>query len=418
MGRQVQQVIHPKREITRTRVAAYVRVSRESERLTHSFSAQVSHYNQLISATPSWEYAGVYSDYAASGTSTTKRDEFKDMITTALNGGIDIILTKSISRFARNTVDLLETVRELSAAGVSVRFERENLDTATAEGEILLTLLASFAQAESESISANAKWGIRKKYANGHLHSRQPYGYHYNHGHLDIIEQEAMIVRRVFTEFLKGISPEKTVDTLNAEGLRSRGGGRFRASVTRDWLENETYAGDAICQKYYRPHVGKSTSSINTGQLTKYLIENSHPPIIDRKTFDAVQTELAKRRASGGRGLTPTGGTGALTHRITCTACGRNYQRRTRKQARGEYKYWWCETATKGHGNPCKAHQLREEKLRTIVLKAVGLDDWDDETIIEQIEHIEASPDWLLTIDHTSGRRTTIDYRTGQEVNH
>ena len=213
----------------RLRVAAYVRVSRESERLAHSFSAQVSYYNQLISSTPGWEYAGVYSDYAASGTSTTRRDEFKDMTTTALAGGIDIILTKSISRFARNTVDLLETVRELSSAGVSVRFKREHLDTATSEGEILLTLLASFAQAESESISANAKWGIRKKYADGALHSRQPYGYHYTNGHLSIIEEEAVIVRRVFDEFLAGISPEKTVDALNAEGLRSRGGGMFRA---------------------------------------------------------------------------------------------------------------------------------------------------------------------------------------------
>lgn len=401
----------------RLRVAAYVRVSRESERLAHSFSAQVSYYNQLISSTPGWEYAGVYSDYAASGTSTTRRDEFKDMTTTALAGGIDIILTKSISRFARNTVDLLETIRELSSAGVSVRFEREHLDTATSEGEILLTLLASFAQAESESISANAKWGIRKKYADGALHSRQPYGYHYTNGHLSIIEEEAVIVRRVFDEFLAGISPEKTVDALNAEGLRSRGGGMFRASVTRDWLENETYAGDAICQKYYRSHVGKSTSTINTGQLTKYLVEDSHPAIITRATFDAVQAELAKRRASGGRGLTPTGGTGALTHRITCTQCGKHYQRRTRKQAHGEYKYWWCETATKGHGNSCKSHQLREAKLRAIICSALGQDDWDDETIIDQVERIEATPDWLLTIHYTSGRRTTVDYRTGQEVN-
>ena len=416
MGRQVKQVNHPKREIARTRVAAYVRVSRESERLAHSFSAQVSYYNQLISNTPGWEYAGVYSDYAATGTSISRRDEFKEMITTALNGGIDIILTKSISRFARNTVDLLETVRKLSNAGVSVRFERENLDTATAEGEILLTLLASFAQAESESISQNAKWGIRKKYADGHLHSRHPYGYHYTNGHLDIIEKEAAIVRRVFNEFLEGISPEKTVNALNTEGLRSRGGGKFRASVTRDWLENETYAGDAICQKYYRAHVGKSTSSLNTGQLTKYLVEESHPPIISRDVFDAVQAELARRRATGGRGLTPTGGTGALTHRITCTVCGKHYQRRTRKQAKGEYKYWWCETATKGQGNPCGSHQLREQKLHTIICNAVGLSEWDNTAVIEQIERIEATPDWHIIIHHTDGRTSMIDYRTGMEV--
>lgn len=400
----------------RLRVAAYVRVSRESERLTHSFSAQVSHYNQLISSTPGWEYAGVYSDYAASGTSTTRRDEFKDMITTALGGGIDIILTKSISRFARNTVDLLETIRELTSAGVSVRFEREHLDTATAEGEILLTLLASFAQAESESISANAKWGIRKKYADGALHSRQPYGYHYTNGHLSIIEEEAVIVRRVFDEFLGGVSPEKTVDALNAEGLRSRGGGMFRASVTRDWLENETYTGDAICQKYYRAHVGKSTSTINTGQLTKYLVEDSHPAIITRATFDAVQAELARRRATGGRGLTPTGGSSALTHRITCNICGRKYHRRTRRLAHSTYKYWWCETATKGKGNPCHAHQLREENLHTIIKRLLGLHAWDNQQVVDRIERIEASPNWLLTIHLSSGNTATIDYLTSEEV--
>lgn len=402
----------------RLRVAAYVRVSRESERLTHSFSAQVSHYNHLISFTPGWEYAGVYSDYAASGTSTTRRDEFKEMITTALGGGIDIILTKSISRFARNTVDLLETVRELSAAGVSVRFEREQIDTATAEGEILLTLLASFAQAESESISQNAKWGIRKKYADGGLHSRQPYGYHYTNGHLSIVEEEAAIVRRIFTDYLAGISPEKIAAKLNNEGLYARRGGRFHASMLRRILENETYTGDAICQKQYRPRIGDKRCEANTGQLTKYLIEDSHPPIITHEVFDAVQTELARRRATGGRGLTPTGGTGALTHRITCTACGKHYQRRTKKQPHGEYKYWWCETATKGQGNPCGSHQLREEKIHTIICTALDLADWDDKTIIEQVERIEATPDWLLTIHHTDGRSMTIDYHTGQEVNH
>ena len=401
----------------RLRVAAYVRVSRESERFTHSFSAQVSYYNQLIASTPGWEYAGVYSDYAISGTSTTRRDEFKDMITTALNGGINIILTKSISRFARNTVDLLKTVRELNNAGVSVRFERENLDTATAEGEILLTLLASFAQAESESISANAKWGIRKKYADGHLHSRQPYGYHYTNGRLEIIEEEAVIVRRVFDEFLEGISPEKIATRLNNEGVCARRGRRFHPSLLRRILENETYTGDAICQKQYRPRIGDKRCEANTGQLTKYLIEDSHQPIIERSVFDAVQAELHKRRNSGGLAATPGCGTG-LTHKILCTTCTRHYHRRTKTKNCQSYKYWWCETATKGHGNPCKAHQLREEKIRAIICTALDLADWDDKTVIEQVERIEATPDWLLTIHHTDGRSMTIDYRTGLEVNH
>lgn len=399
-----------------TRVAAYVRVSRESERLTHSFSAQVSYYNQLISSTPGWEYAGVYSDYAATGTSTTRRGEFNQMIEQALAGSIDIILTKSISRFARNTVDLLSTVRALKAAGVSVRFERENIDTANAEGEVLLTLLASFAQAESKSISANAKWGIRKKYKDGLLHSRHPYGYHYHHGQLDIIEAEAVIVRRVFAEFLEGISPEKTCKQMNQEGLRSRGGGKFSASLTRNWLENPTYIGTTILQQYFSAHAGDNTPTLNRGELDKYIVEDSHPPIIDRSVFDAVQAELARRRTTGGRGLTPTGGSGALTHRITCTICGRNYHRRTRRLAHSTYKYWWCETATKGKGNPCHAHQLREENLHTIILRLLSLEKWNNQQVIEQIEQIDASPNWLLTIHLSSGNTTMIDYRTGEEV--
>lgn len=399
-----------------TRVAAYVRVSRESERLTHSLSAQVSYYNKLITNTPGWEYAGVYSDYATTGTSTTGRGEFNQMIEQALAGSIDIILTKSISRFARNTVDLLSTVRALKAAGVSVRFERENIDTANAEGEVLLTLLASFAQAESESISANAKWGIRKKYKDGLLHSRNPYGYRYHHGQLDIIEEEAVIVRRVFSEFLEGISPEKTCKQMNQEGLRSRGGGKFSASVTRDWLENPAYIGTAILQQYFSSHAGDNTPTLNRGELDKYIVEDSHPPIIERSVFDAVQAELARRRATGGRGLTPTGGSSALTHRITCTICGRNYHRRTRRLAHSTYKYWWCETATKGKGNPCHAHQLREENLHTIIKRLLGLHAWDNQQVIEQIEQIEASPNWLLKIHLNSGNTTMIDYRTGEEV--
>lgn len=398
------------------RVAAYVRVSRESERLTHSFSAQVSYYNKLISSTPGWEYAGVYSDYATTGTSISGRGEFNQMIEQALAGSIDIILTKSISRFARNTVDLLSTVRALKAAGVSVRFERENIDTANAEGEVLLTLLASFAQAESESISTNAKWGIRKKYKDGLLHSRQPYGYHYHHGQLNIVEEEAVIVRRVFSEFLDGISPEKTCKQMNQEGLRSRGGGKFRASVTRDWLENPTYIGIAILQQYFSAHAGDNTPTLNRGELTKYIVEDSHPAIITREVFDAVQAELARRRATGGRGLTPTGGSSALTHRITCTICGRNYHRRTRRLAHSTYKYWWCESATKGKGNPCHAHQLHETTLHAIIMRLLGFEEWNDEQVIEQVKSIDASPEWLLTIQMSDGSTAVVDYRTGEEV--
>ncbi|ETJ02054.1 MAG: Site-specific recombinase [Actinomyces urogenitalis DORA_12] len=399
-----------------TRVAAYVRVSRDSERLTHSHSAQVSHYNQLIAATPGWTFAGIYTDLGQTGT-TTHRDGFTRLIADALAGNIDIILTKSISRFARNTVDLLATVRDMKQAGVAVRFEREHIDTLTADGEVLLTLLASFAQAESESISANTTWGIRSKYPHGRPHSRRPYGYRFDHGMLHIINTEASIVKRVFDEFLAGHSPEATVERLNAEGLRSRSGAPFRASVTRTWLENPTYIGTLICQAYYRPHIANPTGTRNTGQLPKYIITDHHTPIIDKTVFDAVQAELARRRASGGRALTPTGGTNALTHRIHCTTCGRHYQRRTKARSGRTYKYWWCETATKGHGNPCDSHQLRETHLQHLITTRLRLPGWDNATIVETITRIDAGPDYQLTAHLSDGSTIPLDYAaSGKEA--
>ncbi len=276
----------------------------------------------------------------------------------------------------------------------------------------MLTLLASFAQAESESISANTAWGIRSKYPNGTPHSRHPYGYLFDHGALRIIEPEASIVRRVFDEFLAGHSPEATVERLNAEGLRSRAGGLFRASVTRTWLENPTYIGTVICQDYYRPRIANPTGARNTGQLPKYIITDHHAPIIDRCVFDAVQAEFARRRASGGRALTPTGGTNALTHRICCTICGRHYQRRTKTRRARTYKYWWCETSTTGHGNPCGAHQLRETILQNLITTSLALPGWDDATIVNQIIRIDAHPGYQLTAHLREGSTIGLTYPT------
>ncbi|KMY23619.1 recombinase [Actinobaculum suis] len=387
----------------RLKIAAYARVSTEHERQLSSIAAQVSYYSRLIQSTPGWDYAGVFIDEGITGTSTKHRDGFNDLMDTARAGGIDVILTKSISRLARNTVDLLDTVRELKALGVAVRFEREQIDTATADGELLLTLLASFAQEESRSTSKNVKWGIRKKYADGAMHSRQPYGYQYINGDLVILEAEAVIVRRVFTQFLEGVSPEATAAQLNTEGIKPRRGAKFHGQTIRKWLENETYTGDAILQKYYRPGVADTNTQPNTGQLPRYLVDESHPPIIDRVTFDAVQQELARRRRLG-RAATPTGGTNAFTSRIQCQTCGKNYQRRTRKLRHSTYKFWWCETATKGKGNPCQAPQIRETRLIQMCCQVLGFEDWDDDAALTSLAKIVVNPDRTLTIHTTHDR--------------
>ncbi|WP_406713273.1 recombinase family protein [Trueperella pyogenes] len=398
----------------RLKVAAYARVSTEHERQLSSIAAQVSHYSHLIQSTPGWDYAGVFIDEGITGTSTKHRDGFNDLMDTARAGGIDVILTKSISRLARNTVDLLDTVRELKALGVAVRFEREQIDTATADGELLLTLLASFAQEESRSMSKNVKWGIRKKYADGFMHSRQPYGYQYVGSDLVVIEAEAEIIRRIFTGFLAGISPEATAAQLNAEGITPRRGAKFRGKTIRKWLENEIYTGRVILQKYYRPKVSESNCHTNTGELPRYLVEESHPAIIDQATFDAVQAELARRRHLG-RGATPSGGTTGLTSRIECSVCGRFYHRRTKKRRASTYKFWWCETATKGKGNPCRAPQIRETHLTRVCARVLGLDDWDDEHALTHLTKIVVNADRTLTI-HTTSREAPVTVSLDEEA--
>ena len=205
----------------RLRVAAYARVSMESERLEHSLSSQVSRYNELIQRNPGWEYAGVFADSGISGTST-ERPEFQRLMAECEAGHIDLILTKSISRFARNTLDMLVAIRRLKELGIAVRFEKENIDTMTAKGELLMTLLASFAQEESRSISDNVKWGTRKRFEkgipNGHF---RILGYRWQGDRLVIMPEEAAIVRRIYQNFLDGKSRLETARELDAEGIRT-----------------------------------------------------------------------------------------------------------------------------------------------------------------------------------------------------
>ncbi|MDO5722418.1 MAG: recombinase family protein [Actinomycetaceae bacterium] len=379
----------------RLRVAAYARVSTGSDRQLSSLSGQVSHYSRLIQATPGWDYAGVYIDEGITGTKTTTRDGLRDLLTQARAGGIDIILCKSISRLARNTVDLLATIRELSALGVSVRFERENIDTATADGELLLTLLASFAQEESRSLSENVKWSIRKRFTQGGTNSFWIYGYTWTADGFTVNEDEASIVRLLFSNYLKGISPEKTATWLNTHGYRSRGGGPFHGSVMRRMLENERYRGCQLLQKTYRPHIATTTRTPNTGQFNQYWVEDALPAIITEEVFDQVQTEITRRRQVG-PAATPSKNTGCFTTRIQCAACGCNYQRKTRTYPSGtSYKYWRCWNACKGKGNPCRGHNLRETMLQNLIMSVLGLEQFEEQIVITRVEIIEAFPDRL-----------------------
>lgn len=263
----------------RKRVAAYARVSMESERMNHSLSAQVSYYSSMIQKNPEWEYAGVYADNFVSGTETVKRGEFNRMLADCETGKIDIILVKSISRFARNTVDLLETVRHLRDIGVEVRFEREHISSFSGDGELMLTILASFAKEESRSISENIKWSIQKKYEKGQSHAaRRCLGYRWENGHYAIVPEEAETVKLIFNLYLMGKNCVQIADELEKRNIIGINGGRMGPCYIIAVLDNITYQGDMRFQQEYSPNVRQSKR--NYGEAPKFVLTDAHEPII------------------------------------------------------------------------------------------------------------------------------------------
>lgn len=265
--KKITRVSRPMPTITRRKkVAAYARVSVESERMNHSLSAQISYYNGLIQRNPEWEFAGVYADDGISGTTIDKRKGFKQMLADCEAGKIDIILTKSIQRFARNTVDLLTTVRHLKDLGIEVRFEKEHIRSLTGDGELMLSILASFAQEESRSISTNVKWGTRKRFAQGIPNGRfRIYGYRWQGDQLVPEPKEASVVKLIYDNFLKGLSAETTEKQLEEMGIKSFNGKHFGNSAVRRILENITYTGNLLFQKAYSADPITGKTKINHG---------------------------------------------------------------------------------------------------------------------------------------------------------
>lgn len=369
----------------RKRVAAYARVSMESERMNHSLSAQVSYYSSMIQKNPEWEYAGVYADDFVSGTGTVKRGEFNRMLADCEAGKIDIILVKSISRFARNTVDLLETVRHLKDIGVEVRFEREHISSFSGDGELMLTILASFAQEESRSISDNVKWGIRKRMEagipNGHC---RVYGYRWEGDELVIVPEEAAIVRRIFQNFLDGKSRLETEREFAAEGITTRDGCRWVDSNIKVVLTNITYTGNLLLQKEFIADPITKHRRKNRGELPQYYVADTHPAIIDKATFDYVQEEMARRRELGcfaNKALNLT----CFSTKMKCGNCGRSYVRSARK--RGSYVIWTC-GSKKGRSESCGARDIPEKLLKSVCADVLGTGEFDDAEFSERVEQI------------------------------
>ncbi len=269
-------------ELPKLRVAAYCRVSTDSEEQATSYEAQIEHYTNYIKSNPEWELAGIFADEGITGTNTKKREEFNRMIEECMQGKIDMIITKSISRFARNTLDCLKYIRQLKEKNIPVYFEKENINTLDSKGEILLTIMASLAQQESQSLSQNVKLGIQYRYQQGkiHINHNRFLGYTKDKdGNLVIVPEEAEIVKRIYREYLEGSSMLQIARGLEADGiLTGAGNHRWHTSTINKILRNEKYIGDALLQKTYTVDFLSKKRVANNGIVPQYYVENSHEP--------------------------------------------------------------------------------------------------------------------------------------------
>ena len=368
MEKVIHPLAHPAPRPRLLRVAAYARVSSGKDAMLHSLSRQISYYSQLIQKHPGWTYAGCYADADYTGT-RDERPEFRRLLADCRAGKIDRILTKSVSRFARNTVTLLEMVRELKEHGIAVFFEKERLDTLSGDGELMLSFLASFAQEESRSVSENCKWRVRKDFSEGKpMNLMLLYGYRSEKGRIVIDPEEAAVVRRIFHDYTHGLGSSLIAESLRKERIPCRLGGRWSSSLIRTMLTNEKYMGDALLQKTFcADHLTKK-KVVNRGQLPQYYVQDSHPAIIDRETFALAQRTLQANRARINV-QKPTTARYPFSGRIVCGCCGQHYRRRTNVSR----ITWQCWTYLQRGKAFCPAKQIPEETLYRITEEALGV---------------------------------------------
>jgi len=365
------------------RVAAYCRVSTEQEEQQNSYQVQISYYTDLINKKKEWTLAGIFADEGISGTQTKKRTEFNRMIRMCKNKKIDLVITKSISRFARNTVDCLEYVRQLKDLGIGVIFEKENINTLTMTSEFMIALYGSFAQAESESISKNVSWGKEKAYREGKVAFQYKYLLGYKKGEdgkPEIVPEEAETVRMIYGMFLDGYSMTDIANRLmELNRCTALGSKKWNSGIVRNILRNEKYAGDALLQKTYTVDCISHKVVKNHGERPMYLVTDHHAPIIDRDTYNRVQQELARRsskRKVSYKTITEQGKYSskyALTELLICGKCGTPY-RRTTWVARGKkYIVWRCISRLEHGKKYCPdSPTIKEEQLQKAIIRAIN----------------------------------------------
>ena len=383
--------------IEKTSVAAYARVSTEREEQEDSFERQVAHYTALIQSKSEWNFVGIYADPGITGTRAEKRPDFMRMISDCRAGKIKKILVKSISRFARNTVDALTYIRELKEIGVGIYFESENIDTLTPGGEVLITILAAMAEQESRTMSSNIKWAYAKKFKNGEviLNTGLMLGYtkvgkdEEGRAVYEINEAEAKIVRRIYREFVSGLSVTRICRGLEADGIPTKlGRKKWQHSVIESILTNEKYTGDAILGKTFKPDVLSKHRIKNEGQVPMYYAEGTHPAIIDKELFELAKAEMARRKGA----KTEAVGSSKFTSKYTfsgiliCGKCGSKLRRHTRRVGSGKVvPAFGCSNRIVNGRSECDSHHINEDVIARTYLAAIRTMAEDADEIIEAI---------------------------------
>lgn len=388
VGNTVNKEIKPK-----LKVAAYCRVSTDSDEQATSYEAQMEHYTNYIKKNDEWEFAGIFADDGISGTNTKKREEFNRMIEECMAGNIDMIITKSISRFARNTLDCLKYIRQLKEKNIPVFFEKENINTMDSKGEVLLTIMASLAQQESESLSKNVKLGLQFRYQNGEVqvnHNRFMGYTKDENGHLIIDSAQAEIVKRIYREYLQGASLKQIGVGLEVDGiLTAAGNAKWRPETIKKILQNEKYIGDALLQKTYTVDVLTKKRVKNNGIVPQYYVENDHEAIIPRNLYMQVQEEMLRRanlHSGKQRKKRVYSSKYALSSIVYCPKCGDIY-RRIAWNNRGKHSIVWrCCTRVEHGPEKCDAPTIQESELQAAVIQAINQTLGDKDSVITALQ--------------------------------
>lgn len=374
------------------RTCGYARVSTDKDEQFTSYEAQVDYYTKYILAKPEWEFVKVYTDEGITGTNTKKRDGFNQMIEDAIDGKIDLIITKSVSRFARNTVDSLVTIRKLKEKGVEVYFEKENIWTLDSKGELLLTIMSSLAQEESRSISENVTWGKRKSASDGKISLAYSNFLGYDKGPkgtLVVNDEQALLVKRIYREFMEGKTPFTIAHTLTAEGVTTPSGKstKWRVSTINSILSNEKYKGSALLQKTFTTDYLTKKMKVNEGEVPQYYVEESHEAIIPTEEWDRVQREIIRRKSLG----RSYSGNSIFSTRVVCGDCGAFFGSKVWNSTSEKYRrtIWQCNEKFKSD-KKCKTPHVLEETIKEKFIEAFNILFEDKNEIIANCELVAA----------------------------